>query len=537
MAPQPYRSPVAPDPIDTSVAVHRAARAAKKYWLGAQAFAVSVQKAEVEGRTFSRALVEIEHSGRPGEVRRAVRVEPPSMLDEDPRLALPESFDEPGAHLPGDVVSDAVVTPESLPQELTPELDPATERVKSARVQQLSRAVVRVVYETALGVGSVDVAVHDSKIATSSVWQPLVLRRWLSLGAAGVGLAAGLGLFAAYKSRHEWFAVHGQNAMFVVVAVMLAVAGAIAVAELSLVPSARNKGQTLVAGGLGLACLISMWLIWRGTGPTTERALSALAAGRDADAALEARALIRLDQDVVEAQSILDELHLRKLKRSQDLKDMSRIAALDWYTSKMRDEGVEHFRKVARDTANTAYRRRNKVALEQLASPASMLDEESREHAKGLSRLLDVLGHIEAKDYERAGEALAVRYPSTVKGAVTALRSYAENKLTKQLEPHLNDRFDAATEQERRDAWEAAYRIVQDLKKLTGNEPEPSTSSLFRGIKYRAWTVQGEQAQRELMQDEEAQHQSIVDRMREQHEKRVRELELRRALRRAGKSG
>ena len=507
----PYRKHAADLPqLNTGVAVDCAARAAKRFWLSDKAFRASLTEVRVEELGWTRALHAIVRGERP--LRRDVRFDPPSTRAMHPGLERPESFDAPNVSLPGELVEDKAALLASLPPELHPELS-SDERVESTRVQRFVSSVVRVGYATARGRGSIDIAAHDSSVLSSSDLGPLAARRWTTLGTAGILSSLWLVVFFAFFSLRPWVAGPGQFSLVIALGLLLTGGSFVAAQELTLSPGARQGQRGFVGVALAIGSLAVLTFSWVGTRPSVAHAESTLLAGRDADAELEARALVAAEQDKQAGQAILDEAHLHRLKAAASLDEKARVAALDWFSPKARELGLETLRESTRAAADAAFPRRSRGELERLAQ-ATSLDAESHDYPLALRALLDVEDCTKRDDVDCALRVLSQQAPAAGRDHRSRVHQVIVDAMKRVLDAELQRRLDANTKEERKRSWARSIWLAHQLEDLGAPVAAPSLDELEVGYDQQLYTNQGEQAQREMSEN-------IAERVRESHQESI----------------
>lgn len=432
------------------------------------------------------------------ELRQVVVSDDAHGLDGYARLLEPADFDAPNVSLPGEIESDSELAPEACPAELLAPVDTRLDRIESIRVQKLATSVVRVGYSLARRPGFVDVSVHDGRVLEQSDFEPIARRRWLSFGAGATAGALGFVALLVYASRDAWFVAHGNLPLLGPLALGAAVAAGVGTAELTLLAPARDPRRLALAFGAALAALLGMGLAWGSKAPSIDRAVALLAAGREADARSEAHALIRLDSNAGAARELLDELHRRRLTRSQGLDALASVVAEPWQTEEARLNAQATLTRAVLAAADQAYAKGARFELERLASPTSPGDAQSREYARSLVQLLELADCIARVDLTCIARDLGRRVPPAVQRHEDALRTVASGALRKELDQRHAQRVDGPSAASRQQALKRVIELTKSYEKLTGRELVPGVVELEKDDSLQIWEAAGEEAQAKL---------------------------------------
>ncbi len=476
----------AEDPSELEAASRRESPCA-----GCEGHGIGCPTCNGSGRVLARLTVT-------SELRQAVVSDDPRGPDTYARLLEPADFDAPNVSLPGELESDSELAPEACPAKLLAPVDTRLDRIESIRVQKLASSVVRVAYSLAQRPGFVDVSVHDGHVLEHSDFEPIARRRWLSFGAGATTGALGFVTLLVYASRDAWFIAHGNLPLLGPLALGAAVAAGVGTAELTLLAPARNPRRLALAFGTALAALLGMGLSWGAKAPSIDRAVTLLAAGREADARSEAQALIRLDSSAGAARELLDELHRRRVTRSQGLDELASVVAEPWQTEEARLNAQAALTRAVLAAADQAYAKGARFELERLASPTSPGDAQSREYARALVQLLELADCIARVDLICVARDLGRRVPPAVQRHKDALRTVALTVLRKELDQSHSERVDGPSAARRQQALKRAIELTKVYEKVTGAELVPGVAELEKEDIWRLWEAAGKEAQAEL---------------------------------------
>ena len=226
---------------------------------------------------------------------------------------------------------------------LLPKLAPH-ERVVSTRLQRFQTVTHLVTYGTATTTGVVPVSGAPLAVGASADWRPANLRRLVVWGSLAVCLAASAVAAWAHLSSHTWYQRAPHPQVVGALAVVVAVALARTLAGLALRPQARTPLRLLVPAGALMLAVGATALVVVKSRPRASGVEAALGRGDLARAALEADAL-RLGRDRATGESVLDDLHLRRVRAaSGDLAAMRAEALRPWFTEGARSTA---YRRVA----------------------------------------------------------------------------------------------------------------------------------------------------------------------------------------------
>lgn len=260
----------------------------------------------------------------------------------------PADFDAGSSRWKNELFHDSGVVPSSagVPDELLPPLDPATDRVRSVRVQSFASSVYRLTYVTPLGGGTLEVAGNPPELVASASFAPLRLRRAVILAFLVMGVWVSLMARHGYESRHAWFRDHGDGTLLLAFCLGATVFATATAAGMLLPLRAWRSRRTLLPVILALACVGGATWASRLHVPTVVSARASLARGDVAGATAEAEAVLALGPSP-DATRLLDDAGVRQVEVAPDLPTAIERASRTFETRTAKDAAADIVRRRA----------------------------------------------------------------------------------------------------------------------------------------------------------------------------------------------
>lgn len=359
-------------------------------------------------------------------VREEVTVEPEAVARRvHADVAAPRDFDRAPQSLPARLLGDTgwCDPAGSLPPPLAPRIDARFERVVASRRQELAIAVFAIGYESVLAAGTIFVNERDGRILPTSDWRPL---RWRFVAAVVTFLLGGLvavSMTIAYLTRDVWFGHYGHAGLVAGLGWLAAALWALALPGLLLTPRARSVLSTwLPTGGAtaATALVVTAWVFPR---PSLARAQTAVAAGDEERALMEANAVERTGTDVRGAGAIVDDVKLRELKRTTALDHAVELAERTWAFSENAGRARDQVHALAVVQVNKHYADGSHTALADDAKVLRDFDGDLAKRASGLASLckahdcahdMDCQYLVDALDAAKGESSVQKEYDATI---------------------------------------------------------------------------------------------------------------------------
>lgn len=341
------------------------------------------------------------------EVRRRfvtqVMANPPSVASHHARLLDEHDFDSQS--WPFELVADRSVGPdEDLDPKLAADIDHATDRVVTSRVQTFDASGVTLRHATALGQEALSFSGDGARFLARPAMKPWVARRVVLLTTAGAGLFIALVVWIAHITRHEFFAKYGHGALAFWATAAAGLAITAFFGQRTLVRAARHKwlglASLLAAGATGLVAASSFAFA-----PTVAHAQKAVDLGDLPGATIEARALIERGIDVGGGQVVLDAVATTELDRASGLAERATIARRQWHSPVLGARAASNVASQGRAAARTAFDKGAAGELNDVRNAVGGID-------RDLDRELDALAELLiARDALERGQLDAVSAP------------------------------------------------------------------------------------------------------------------------------
>ena len=347
-----------------------------------------------------------------------VMANPPSAASHHARLLDEHDFDSQS--WPFELVADRSVGPhEDLDPKLAADIDHATDRVVTSRVQTFDASGVTLRHATTLGQETLSFSGDGARFVARPAMKPWVARRVVLLTTAGAGLFIALVVWIAYVTRHEFFASYGHGALAFWATAAAALALAAFFGQRTLVRAARHKWLGL-AGLLGAGAMSLVAASSFAFGPTAAHAQKAVDLGELARATIEARALIERGIDAEGGQVVLDAVATTELDRASGLAERATIARRQWHSPILRARAASKVASQGRTAARTAFDKGGAGDLNDVRNAVGGIDRE-------LDRELDALAELLiARDALERGQLDVVSAPLQRASANTAVKEDTE---------------------------------------------------------------------------------------------------------------
>ena len=398
----------------------------------------------------------------------------------------PDDFDAGAETWRNQLLNDSgeLPPPKKVPEELSPALDPRTERKRSSRVQKFRGRVYRLRYVTPLGDGVILVCGQPPEVLRSSDWRPLARRKRTALASAGL---LGLGAVAVsgfYCLRHPWFLQYGQGLWVVGSALLAAVAAALTFSLLLLPAPARRQRLLGLAAACTVVFVILTGLVYTRIGPTAKAAAAALAAGDRERARLTAEGLHTLGQESAQGEEILDALHEEELRATKTLDELNQRVREPWYSPAKRQAAVDRLRGATLQEGDQLYAKRRAEPIEQLAHKIKDLLPEADQ-----KRLAWQAALVRAEDCGHEGKAACIgeqldraRSAGAPLDAMQEIKQQSIADLKKSLGVAMQQAKGLSDLTARRQALQEVQQQAVGYEQLAEAAAEPSAEELAKQV-------------------------------------------------------
>lgn len=414
------------------------------------------------------------------------------------RLLQANDFD--GGPWPHTLLSDEIIqgSPARWPLVLHPTLDPRTERVLWTRLQVFGEGKLRIRYTTAIGQGVLSFDEQGNGPLAESALRPLIWRTRLVWGAVGVCALGALVLTLRFITQHVWFARFGHGGWGLLLGLLAAPLVGAAVAE-GLLPKGLRRPRriiapSLLAGTLGLA----VSLLFALERPSSARAEAALRQGDLERASTEAEALRESHGETEASAHILDAVHGQRFAAADTLEKRLELAAAAWSSAELRTQAWASVqRDCERLIAEAVFARDAKrlADIQQLTQPYLP---EIAQRAAQQAAIARAEACLQSQDIDCAlREERAARGQGAILDALAPARDRARAVLQGQLAADVKAARSSRSPTERHTALTHALKVAEQLKALTGEEPEPSREQLAMQLKQAASRLEREEARQQ----------------------------------------
>ncbi|HMR06751.1 MAG TPA: hypothetical protein PKA88_13270, partial [Polyangiaceae bacterium] len=387
-------------------------------------------------------------------------------------------FDRSPAELPTDLLTDEFVDEGRLETSIRPELDSWMDRLERSRVQNFSADIVHFGYATALGVGVLDVAGKPPTVLSSSNTAPLKFRLIAVAVAACLGAVVAFALMGGYAGRGQWYLLHGSSGVVTLLGVTFVGFTTWAALGLTLARSARTTLRAVVPSAGSALLLLGIALVFAFTGPSLKRAEQALASGDVGRATAEARGLISDNKDVMWAQGVLDEVHLRSVKSQPTVQLTSAAIASSWYSEAKRTAAIAVLEPRAAAEVSTAWKTEDLPALDALAEHLAAPLPAHAARAGGLAKLLRARDCAEKEDLTCASRELVGVSDPSVRSERKIIEGTIVTTAREQLTASVDKAERATDARTRAGRLLASIKIATVVEDLTGRASTPSKKEL-----------------------------------------------------------
>ena len=408
-----------------------------------------------------------------------------------------DDLDRPPASFPVPLVQDSQwiqALPESLGPELSPEVDPRSDRVLAQRIQRFESNVFSFAYATRTSKGTIVVAGRPPMLLADSVWGPLWRRLALALAAGMAMFFVGGVVEGQYIRRALWFETQGNAGAIVLFTLVAAVATGLAVARQWLPLAARPSPRKSPAIWTVALAWLLIGLSWHVGGPAFESAEIAIDRGDLSAAQAEFMALEvtegsserltvgrqRLATATLAAQRqrdlATDELHFVDVREAPSAEAGLGRLRLPWKTEQVRPRAQEFALERARDELSRRLRAEDPDGLESLAASLADTDSPLAEEARARSHLARATLLSKRGDFADAFAALEGWTADEEAEKLRAeLRSAIQERLRLAVEDVALDQTDLAA---RRDAAALALSRARLLESRSPTQASRSSQSL-----------------------------------------------------------
>ncbi|MCA9637198.1 MAG: hypothetical protein KC420_14325, partial [Myxococcales bacterium] len=421
--------------------------------------------------------------------------------------------------------------PEGLGDELSPSLDPVSDRVLRQRIQRFESTVYRFHYETRTSQGTISVSAEPPAIVPGSTWGPLWRRLALAVGVGVVVLGVGVVVHGRYVDRADWFIDHGNGPSIAWLGFVAALASGALAAALWMPAATRKRAPRLPALWVAVAAWSLIGILWFLGGPTLEAADQSIERGDLAAARAELAALsavgapseglasvhTRLADAEVANQHRRDisedEAHLAEVKGANSSVAALEALARPWKTPDLEANARELTLQRAREDMPRLSQTQDAGGLDALALALVRVDPALAEEARRRTHLARAASMREAGDFSGALAALDGWVANDEEEAArTALRSGIAEDLRRAVD--VAD-LDADDLESRQRSIERALTQARLFESLTHTHAERSVSDLEGRLEQ---TKKALEEERRRAEEAERREEAAAERARKQAE-------------------